>query len=481
MILRNSALFLFSVIFICAPASLCIAGEEVEDMRTVSVQNLMIYEGTDTVQTLPFILEEVYRNNPEIRAARAELYANMESLAQANAGWLPSLSAAASATYLDVDSDPESSLDASNTEGELSITLQQPVYRGGQTVAAIKAAENMIRASIEGVKATEQAVLYEAANSYMGLLQSKALYDLEYNNKELLREQFKAAQERFDVGDATRTDVSQARARLANAEAGVITAQGQLRSAASTYEKVTGTLPGTLSFPEIKLHLPKTLSDAQEIAEENNPALLAAKYNDAYAEYNVDNAFGALLPQVSLTGALSQTYEPYPGTLDEEDVASLSLTASIPLYQAGSTRSKLRQAKYIKRQRQIEITEVLNTTRNNVVESWEALDSARAEIKAREKQVEASKIAREGVKQESQLGTRTILDSLDADQEYLEAQVAFVTAKTREKLATFSLALNIGLLTPETIGFIGLDSGYLHDLDKTSKDFLRINVDIDED
>ncbi len=480
----NKTALLFFVTFLSIasfyPCS-AFAGEDGVTGADISVQTLMTYDGSNEQQSLAFMLREVYQHNPAIRAARAELKATVETLSQAHAGWRPSLSAGATRTYLDVDSDPESVTDANNTETELSLTFQQPLFRGGQTVAGIRAAENMIRASVEGVKATEQAVLYEAAGAYMGLLQAKALFDLEQNNQALLAEQFEAAQDRFDVGEATRTDVSQARARLANAEAGVITAQGNLRAAVSTYKKVTGQMPGLLSFPSIELQLPPTLDAAHALAEEKNPALLAARYTHEYAKDNVDSAFGALLPEVSLAGALSHKYDPYPGTLDNQDSASLSVSASIPLYQSGSTRARLRQAKYTKHQKQIEISDTDRTVRNNIVASWEALDSARAEIKAREKQIEASRIAREGVKQESELGTRTILDSLDADQEYMEAQVALVTAKTRERLAVFSLALNIGTLTAEELGFSELSYDYHSIMDDAATNYFGITVDIDED
>ena len=160
-----------------------------------------------------------------------------------------------------------------------------------------------------------------------------------------------------------------------------------------------------------------------------------------------------MLPEFSLTGGLSKSYDPQPGTLDETRESTVGVSASIPLYQAGSVRSRVRQAKQTANQRFIQIMEARRRVRAETISSWENLAAAKAEIISRRAQVEASAMAQEGVRYESDFGERTILDALDADQEYLDAQVGLVSARRNEIVARFSLAAVLGRLTPEILEF----------------------------
>lgn len=149
----------------------------------------------------------------------------------------------------------------------------------------------------------------------------------------------------------------------------------------------------------------------------------------------------------------------------------------MPLYEGGYTRSRVRQAKYTAKQRYIEIMETQREARENVISSWENLKTAQAEIASRQAQVEANRVAQEGVRQEAELGTRTILDALDADQEYLDAQVALVSAQRDEIVASFALARALGMLTPAALGFPELAYNPVLDRNKADWNMLDMGVD----
>ncbi len=410
-------------------------------------------------QTLEAVLHKAYLGNPTIRAARMELRATHEQLPQAMAGWKPSVSADASITSSDLEGSNFGGSGSGGGDGstakDVAVSVSQPLYRGGQTVSEMAAARYTIRARTQALKAIEQNILLEAVTAFMDVLRDQALFDLSWNNREVIARQLEATQNRFEVGELTRTDVSQAEARLAKADADAVTARGDLRSVQAVFEQVVGMPAGDLQEPGVMLDLPDHYSEILDLAEQHNPDVLAATYAHKASEEDVDDVFGELLPEISLSGSWNRTLDPTPGLIEEQTAKTIGLSASIPLYQAGAVRSRVRQAKQTANQRYIQILEARRQARQEAIRNWESLDVARAEIRSREAQVRAQKVAQEGVRAETEVGQRTILDALDADQELLDAEAALVSAQRNEVVALFSLATTLGLLTPERLGFAG--------------------------
>ena len=402
------------------------------------------------------VLRQAYETNPTLQAANAELRAVEESLPQAAAGYKPTITANADVLYTDTQNEgnSSSSQDGDNLSKEGSVSLKQPLYRGGRTASALRGARNSILAQSAAVDSVRQKLMLDVATAYMDVLRDRAWLNLSENNKALISRQLEATKDRFEVGELTRTDVSQAQAREAGAVSDIISAKAKMRSSVAVYEQIVGSVPDqTLLYPDIRFSLPETLEEALSEAAQKNPSVLSAEYKNAAAEDDVDTVFGELLPEVSLTGGLSKSYDPQPGTLDETRESTVGVSASIPLYQAGSVRSRVRQAKQTANQRFIQIMEARRRVRAETISSWENLAAAKAEIISRRAQVEASAMAQEGVRYESDFGERTILDALDADQEYLDAQVGLVSARRNEIVARFSLAAVLGRLTPEILEF----------------------------
>lgn len=408
--------------------------------------------------TLYEALGQAYQNNPTVKAARAELLAVREQINQAQSGFRPTITADADVTHTDTDTEGQSFItsDGGNTSKTAGLNLSQPLYRGGQTVAQVSQAQNVYAAQQMFVSDVEQGILYDAAVAYMNVVRDKAVMELNENNVELVDREKDQAENRFQVGELTRTDVSQSNARLAAAQAEVITAKGNLKRSKATYQQIVGTpLPMQMSYPKAELDLPSTLQEALNIADSNNRAVLQAKFIKEAAEDNVSSRMGTLLPTVSAIGNINKSYDP-SDFIEEQRQAVVGVQASIPLYQAGLNRSQVREAKKIVNQRLIQITEAREKARQETIDSWEALQAAQAEVKARESQIEASRIAREGVQYEAEFGERTTLDALDANQELLDAQVSLITAKRNEVVARFALARTLGLLVPQKLGFPSL-------------------------
>ncbi len=404
-------------------------------------------------------LESAYHNNTSLRAAREGYKASQEQLSLAQSGFKPTLSAGANVTYADSDIEGQSFVTSAGglTTSAAEVTLDQPLFRGGRTVADIRAAKNNITADSLVLSATEQAVLYETAVAYMDLLQNEAIVDLNNQNVSLVQRELEEAEAGFELGTLTRTDVSQARSRQAQAQADLIDAITELETVKAAYTRTTGQeFVGKPAYPARDLEIPETLEGVTSLARSNNRQILQAKFITRAAQDEIDSVRGELLPQISAQSAVQKVYRP-TDFIDEQEQFSVGVNASVSLYEGGATRTRLREAKIRANQRKFEIADATDAAREEAIAAWEALKSSRAEIKARLIQVEATKVAQEGVHIEADVGERTVLDKLNANQEVLDAEVDLVKAKRDEIVAQFALAQSLGLLVPQKLGFSGVN------------------------
>lgn len=431
--------------------------------------------GTAPALTLQESLRNAYLRNPTLRAARAQLKATQERLPQALAGWQPTILSTAGAEVTDIDG--SSFGGEGSTAKDVGVSLAQPLYRGGRTSAETAAARAVIAAQEMAVRAIEQDILQRTATAYMDVLRDQSLLELSENNREFIAQETEATQDRFDVGELTRTDVSQAQARLARADSNIITARGALNSSRAAFEEVTGVPPEHLVAPDYTLKIPESLDEAVIEADTNSPDILSAVFAHKASEDDVDGVFGELLPEVGLSASWDRAYDPSPGLTDEQTTSAVGIRATIPLYKAGAVRSRVRQAKHTSNQRYIEILEARRAIKNAVSSQWADLRTAEAEIRSREAEVEAALVAQEGVKAETELGARTVLDVLDANQELLDARAALVTAQRNEVVARFRLLSTLGALSPEKLGFGGDTYKYGQNLADMRGNIFNMDVD----
>jgi len=430
-------------------------------------------------QQLVDVLRYAYENNPTLRAARAELRAVQENLPQAQSGWKPFVDASGNISNVKIDGSNFGG--EGTTSKEVEFGVNQPLYRGGRTVAATEGAEEKIMAQRALLAALEQDVMLGVATSYMDVIRDRALLDLSANNETVIGKDREATQDRFDVGELTLTDVAQAEARLARAQAERIRASGNLQTSLASYEQVSGQRAGELVNPVLHFEIPGNLDQAIADAEDHNPSVIAVRYLHNASEENIDEVFGELLPELALFGSWNRQFDPQPGLLKESTTQTVGISASIPLYQAGAVRSRVRQARHVANQRYLETLESRRDIRQQVITSWENLKAAEAEIRSRESQVKASHLAQEGVRAENTLGARTILDTLNAEQEYLDAQATLISAQRNRIVAEFELVATLGLLTPETLGLPDFSGQFEAHLDEISWKILGTDVDLDED
>jgi outer membrane protein len=434
------------------------------------VLGLVLISGTVRAQDKPphddglslqSVLRHVYDHDPGLQSARAGLHAAHELYPQALAGRRPTLNTQTSIYTTHIESSNFSQGTGATTK-DASVNLDQPVYTSGRTDAQVDKANNLVKAAYAAYLQTEQELLYDTARIYTDVVRDRELLRLGQENQRILTTEYDAVNERFTGGDLTRTDVEQTAARLARAQANVLSARRGLETSYAQFEGVTGFLPdGTLFYPVPAFVFPETLDVMFEMATRHNQTLQEARYQLAAAQDDIDANIRELLPDIRAFASYDKQYDPQPGITSESETQTIGLRATMVLYQGGALRSRIRESKSLARQRQYAVTDAEQQTRAEILEAWKTLKMTQQEMDIRRNEIKASKIAREGVKEEAHMGERTTLDILDADQEVLSAEIAYVQARHDSIVAAFSLARLLGIFSPEAIGLgdIAYDPG----------------------
>jgi outer membrane protein len=278
-------------------------------------------------------LVKVYLESPRLAEARARLRAVDETVPTAFAGWRPRLEASGGAAYAQQGSRTGLAL-------HQAVTLTQPIYSGGATLAEIHRADNGVRAERARLGALEQDVLLEAVESYTAVTRDQAVLALATRNERRMEEQLAATRDRYRFGELTKTDVAQAETRLARARADRAQAEGDVAVATARFLRVVGTRPDGLAGAE---PLDDIVPDEVATADEP-PGVRAARFALAGAEDQVALSRAALRPRISLDGEVG--YEDGPAVSGSRDQSfRVGASIAIPLYQGGGEYAAVRQAR----------------------------------------------------------------------------------------------------------------------------------------
>jgi outer membrane protein len=398
-------------------------------------------------QTLEDALNSAYLNNPTLLGQRAKVRATDEQVPQALSNWRPSVEITGSAGLSAVQSTTSTDKGQHREPKSIGVTVTQPLYRGGRTIAATREAENTVQAERSRLVETEQDILLLAATAFLDVYRDQAVLKLNIKNEQVLKRQLEATRDRFQVGEITRTDVHQAEARLAGATADRTEAEGSLEASRASYQNVVGMpAPRKLVPAVLPGGLPKSQDMAVLRAVKNNPVVISAEFDRKALDDNVDEARGELLPSVSVSTGLSRKLQS-AGETGRIDSAELTLNLTVPLYQQGEVYSRLREAKHEVAEQIHAIDQARRNAAEDAARAWKSLLTAQARVKAFKAQNEANVVALEGVEREAQVGSRTVLDVLDAEQELLDSRVSQVTAERDELIAVFELKVATGQLT----------------------------------
>ncbi len=412
--------------------------------------------------TLREALLSTYNANPTITAQRQALRSTDANVAIARAAGRPQVSATAG-----VNQDLTQTGGGNGRNLSAGIDVSYPLFNGGSVKNNVRAAETRVDAGRYTLRAVEGDTFVDAVTAYMDVIRDRAIVALNENNVDVLGTNLRATSDRFKIGDLTRTDVAQSQARLDLGRSQLVTAQGRLTGSEENYRRVIGHEPGNLSPPPPLPPLPATADEAVQVALVSNPDLVAITRRARAAGYDIRIARAGRLPTISAVG--SGRYTNYLGTAEDQfgpfapntqTSTGVGVQARIPLYQGGLPAARIRQAQAIEGQilEQAVGTEraVVATTRS----SFATYQAAQRAISANQSAVDANTLALQGAQAERTVGTRTVLDVLNAEQELLNSQVLLVTARHDTYVAGFQLLNAMGQAQADTLG---LDGGPLYD------------------
>jgi outer membrane protein len=421
--------------------------------------------GTASADTLREALNSTYRTNPTLNAQRETLKSTDATVAIARAGGRPTVTGTVGVNR----NLTRSGVIAQTQGGDHNISLSGgadlsiPLFQGGSVRNAIQAAKTRVEAGRATLRAVEGDIFTEAVAAYMDVMRDRSIVELNANNVKVLDTNLEATRDRFEIGDVTRTDVAQSEARLSLGRSQLATAQGRLAGSEENYRRVIGKTPEALAPPPPLPPLPSTADEAVRIALVNNPDYIAATRQAQAAGFDVRVARAGRLPTVSgtLTGDYVNQLTGGTNGLDRSGTAtSVGLTGRIPLYQGGLPGARIRQSQALEGQFLELVVASERLVVSNTRSAFATYKAALEAVASNDVAVKANELALEGVRAENSVGTRTILDVLNAEQELLNSQVLLVTAKRDAYVAGFQLLNAMGQAEAADLG---LDGGPLYD------------------
>jgi outer membrane protein len=416
-----------------------------------SAMGALLLGGVADAETLREALVRTYNSNPTITGQRAQVRTLDESVAVARAGLRPQVSGTAG---INQDILTTRSI-GRGRDFSAGVDVSYPLFNGGRVRNQIRAADTRVEAGRATLRAVEGDIFTEAVGAYNDVIRDRSIVTLNENQVRVLETNLRASRDRFEVGDLTRTDVAQSEARLALARSGLATAQGRLRGSEENYRRIVGDLPQDLQPPTPLPVLPATPDQAAEIALANNPDVLAIAAQARAAGIDVSVARADRLPTVN---AVSSSR--YLNALGSQPVASLpnseastgvGVSARIPLYQGGVVGARIRQAQAVQSQFLEQGVAVERAVVANVLAAFATYRASLDAIRSNEVAVSANSLALEGTRAEQTVGTRNVLDVLNAEQELLNSQVALVTARRDNYVAGFALLNAMGQAEAEDL------------------------------
>lgn len=407
-------------------------------LSAVAVSVLGLTGTVASAETLADALAAAYKNSKLLDQNEALLRAADEDVARAVARLRPVINFVAEAQNTDLDPDGPSNDEFTTT---LTLAMQWTLLDFGRNRLGIEIAKESVLATREALKDLEAQVLLSAVSAYVEVGLQTEIVSLRQSNVRLITQELQAAQDRFDVGEVTRTDVAIAEARLAAARSGLAAAEGDLKVARERYKAVVGAYPGNLSgLPP----LPKTaqsMEEAQMIALRGHPDMLQAQRQVTVARLGVEATKAEMRPTVTVEGGISKSVD----TSVRRD--SLGVSFNQTLYAGGALHSAHRAALAQKEAAEAALLQTTITVGENVGNAWTALEVAGAAIDAGTLQVQAAQTAFDGVREEATLGARTTLDVLNAEQELLDARATKLQAEAQRYIGVYSLLSSMGLLS----------------------------------
>ena len=403
-------------------------------LKWVAVAAALVGSPAAQAETLADALTRAYNHSGLLQQNRALLRAADEDVAQAVAATLPVVTWAANASI----SNPRAA-GSDLIQATASMTANWTLFDGGANDFAIEAQKELVLGTRQSLRNVEQNVLLAAVQAYTNVRRDSEFLALRQSNVRVITQELRAARDRFEVGEITRTDVALAEARLASARSLLASAQGQLARSAAEYKAAVGTAPKNLRSANAA-PVGRSLRDAKAYALRNHPTMIEAQHSVSAAELSIKRGEAAMRPKVSLSGEIGIDQD---GNIGER----IGVNATGSVYAGGRLSSQVRQLMARRDAARAGLHISRHSIEQQVANAYSFYEVARSTRDAADRQIRAARVAFRGVREEATLGARTTIDVLNAEQELLDAQANAIAAMSDQVFASYSLLAAMGLLT----------------------------------
>ncbi|MGR3363856.1 MAG: TolC family outer membrane protein [Maritimibacter harenae] len=428
---------------------------------TALAAGFALWTGAVMAETLPDAMVSAYKNSGLLDQQRALLRAEDENVAVAVSGLRPMLNYSASVNAqrsANSPSSPTTPALSDSLSASLQLTASMLLYDFGATKTRIAIARENVMMARDSLVGAEQNVLLNAVNAYLDVISANENVALQANSVRLITQELRAARDRFEVGEITQTDVSLAEARLAAARSAEAAAQGSLMVAREAYKAAVGHYPGAVAPPPAPPRIPNTVEAAKAQARERHPDIKAAQRSVKVAEMAIELARKDMLPTLSANASATATansrtvYNPTVTSNGTNGTLSAGVSLSGPIYTGGRLSALYRQARAQAEASRAALLLATQGIDQAVGNAWAQLSIATASLQATDRQIRASRVALRGAREEAELGARTTLDVLNAEQELLDALASQIQARSDQYAAIYGLLSAMGLLTADHLG-----------------------------
>lgn len=400
------------------------------------------------------------QNDATLKAAEQQRLAIEENRPIARANLLPQIGAAAGLSYSHTDVRSGGSPTAPNpitgTGKNIGISLNQVIYNRIDNLT-LGIADLQIKQAELNYAAAEQALLLSTAQAYFTVLKADAALQLAVASQSAFKNQLAQAQKRYEVGLVAVTDVANAQANYDKSNADIISARNGVENAQSALATLIGQTPPALDDVQTNLNTPRPVPDQlaswQQLADQQNLTLQSAEVGGRIKAQQIDVNRAAAAPTVNLTGQYGYNSAPnqITGNTVSNLAASIGLQVAVPLYTGGRINAQSRQAAFGYQQSQFEIDQLRRSVQQSTANDFRGVLTRISEITAYEQSVESARTSLAATEAGYQVGTRTIVDVLNAQIQVFSAMSNFLNARYDYLTSSLQLKADTGQLSLDDI------------------------------
>ena len=403
-------------------------------------------------QALNEVVKMAVETNPQIGVVSANRQAVAEELRQARGLYLPQVDLTGSVgpqwsnDIISRNANQGTNEELLTSDARLAVT--QRLFTGFQTTNEVERQKNRVASAASRVYDNAENIALDSIGAYLEVIRQRELYALSKQNVDFHKDILSKLEQRLAGGVGTRADVAQTRARLARSQATLAQTANDLGDAEAFYTRVVGQFPGELARPDFPVAaLPQSIDSAVQLAQHNNPKVRTAEYDVkvATSESDLANSSAMLYPQINLVADTG--YSDDPGARDTYGYDSRVLVrGTMNLFRGGIDRAARQEAVQRHHQAREDRSRIANEQKEEARRSWFAYQASAQRVNQLEAAVKDLKDTREAYEQQFNIGQRSLLDLLDAENELFTARGQLLSADLNQLRSGYRMLAADGML-----------------------------------